>query len=297
MLVPNRRFELGWEADGGGLTPMERQHLLSAALAALGLLCLVAPWGVSASRAAEMCSSPTPQLDEEEIAFVALLNEYRAARGVEPLMTSATLSAAADWHAHDLGGGDTFSHHDSLGRDPTQRARDCGYPAGAGENIAGGTRLDTARAALTIWQGSSPHDSNMLTAGYRVIGVARAYYPEAMYGWYWVANFGRELAETTQTDDHASPEPSPALKPLWVNDPDYGSGGGGFYWDPLSGQVWTHERGWHSFGPEPDRCQLSPLWVNDPPYRNAGGGFYWDPASGLVWTAERGWHSFSRPLN
>lgn len=80
--------------------------------------------------------------------------------------------------------------------------------------------------------------------------------------------------------------------PLWVNDLAYGSAGGGFYWDPVSGQVWTGERGWHLFSPAPPR-QAAPLWVNHLMYGSRGGGFYWDPLSGQVWTAERGWHLYS----
>jgi micrococcal nuclease len=79
--------------------------------------------------------------------------------------------------------------------------------------------------------------------------------------------------------------------PFWVNDLQYGSPGGGFYWDPVSGQVWTPAREWHFFTPQPPRVP-EPLWVNHLDYGSAGGGFYWDPTSGQVWTAERGWHRF-----
>jgi hypothetical protein len=83
------------------------------------------------------------------------------------------------------------------------------------------------------------------------------------------------------------------VAPLWVNDLAYGSAGGGFYWDPQSGQVWTGERGWHQFAPQPPRT-VSPLWVNDLAYPSAGGGFYLDPLSKQVWTAECNWHYFNR---
>ena len=83
-----------------------------------------------------------------------------------------------------------------------------------------------------------------------------------------------------------------AAGPFWVNDLEYGSIGGGFHWDPVSGQVWTAERTWHPFSPQPPRPSPQPLWVNDLAYGSAGGGFYWDPLSGEVWTAERRWHSF-----
>jgi hypothetical protein len=83
------------------------------------------------------------------------------------------------------------------------------------------------------------------------------------------------------------------LIPLWVNDLDYGSIGGGFYWDPVSGLVWTAQRGWHLFAPVPPRFQPQPMWTNAITYGSAGEGFYWDPVSGQVWTAERGWHLYS----
>lgn len=79
---------------------------------------------------------------------------------------------------------------------------------------------------------------------------------------------------------------------VWVNDSAYGSAGKGFYHDFVSGQVWTAERDWHVFDPQPPRPFASILWVNYLTYGSAGGGFYLDSASGLVWTAERDWHPF-----
>jgi hypothetical protein len=78
----------------------------------------------------------------------------------------------------------------------------------------------------------------------------------------------------------------------WVNDLTYGSRGGGFYWDPSNNLVWTAERGWHQFSPDPPR-EATPLWVNDLTYGSVGQGFYLDPLNGMVWTAERGWHFFN----
>lgn len=90
----------------------------------------------------------------------------------------------------------------------------------------------------------------------------------------------------------AGPTVCPAL-PLWVNDLAYGSAGGGFYWDPVSGLVWTAQRNWHGFAPQPARPTPQPLWVNALTYGSGGGGFYWDPVSGSVWTPERAWHAYS----
>lgn len=85
------------------------------------------------------------------------------------------------------------------------------------------------------------------------------------------------------------------LLPLWVNDAAYGSAGAGFYLDPIAHVVWTAERGWHAFAPQPPRTEPAVLWVDAVAYGSAGGGFYFDPASGLVWTAERGWHAYGPP--
>lgn len=86
---------------------------------------------------------------------------------------------------------------------------------------------------------------------------------------------------------------SASTPPLWVNDLAYGSIGGGFYWDPQSGMVWTGERLWHRFSPQPPRT-VTPLWVNDLQYPSIGRGFWLDPLSRQVWTAECGWHYFNR---
>ncbi len=81
--------------------------------------------------------------------------------------------------------------------------------------------------------------------------------------------------------------------PFWTDDLAYGSVGGGFYWDNVSGLVWTGQRDWHLFSPQPPRSSILPFWMDALTYGSAGGGFYWDSVSGLVWTAERDWHLYS----
>src|SRR4051794_12773633 len=56
---------------------------------------------------------------------------------------------------------------------------------------------------------------------------------------------------------------------IWVNALAYGSVGGGFYWDSSTNQVWTSERGWHNFAPQPPR-PAGALWVNYLDYGSAG---------------------------
>lgn len=135
------------------------------------------------------CTADTGQ-DAEEQAFLGLINQYRAQNGLSALSVSTNLSRMASWHGGDMGAKNYFSHTDSLGRSPSTRAIDCGYPAGAGENIAAGTVWSTASAAFNAWKGSAGHNANMLNGSYRQIGIARVYTAGSTYGWYWVTDFG-----------------------------------------------------------------------------------------------------------
>src|SRR5690606_22774689 len=103
------------------------------------------------------------------------INNYRAQNGRGALTVSTNLNRAAHWMGNDLGVNRYFSHTDSLGRSPSQRAMDCDYPSGAGENLAAGTNWSTAQAAFDAWRNSSGHNANMLNGNYRQIGIARVY--------------------------------------------------------------------------------------------------------------------------
>ncbi|MCC7364728.1 MAG: CAP domain-containing protein [Dehalococcoidia bacterium] len=163
-----------------------------------GLLALtisgVLAFGVQARPAAALtnCTISDGQvaLDAEEAQFLSLINNYRASNGLGALTASANLNRAAAWLAQDLGANRYFSHTDSLGRSPSTRAQNCGYPSGAGENIAAGTVRDTAQEAFDAWKASSGHNANMLNSSYRMIGIARQYVAGSPYGWYWVTDFG-----------------------------------------------------------------------------------------------------------
>ncbi len=112
------------------------------------------------------------------------------------------------------------------------------------------------------------------------------------WSWPWLVAFAAAIVLLGSAI--ASPEPAHATtNPVWVNDLTYGSPGGGYYHDFISGLDWTAQREWHAFSPQPMRSDRIVLWVNYLDYGSAGGGFYLDNASGLVWTAERGWHVFS----
>ncbi|MCK9518498.1 MAG: CAP domain-containing protein [Dehalococcoidia bacterium] len=176
-------------------------------LALLGFV-LIVPSPQSAG-AATNCAGGTPSIDAEEQAFLGLLNSYRAQNGLSALSLNPTLNQAAAWMANDLATNRYFAHADSLGRSPYRRAVDCGYAEGAGENLAGGTVMDTAQKAFDAWRGSPNHDANMLGIYYREVGIARHYDPASPYKWYWVTNFGAMQGGGAV----ATPTPSPTRTP------------------------------------------------------------------------------------
>ncbi|MEP7214693.1 MAG: CAP domain-containing protein, partial [Anaerolineaceae bacterium] len=153
------------------------------------------------ARALTNCTVSDGALDGEEQAFLGLINQYRASNGLDSLAVSTSLSRAAAWMSRDLGVNAYFSHTDSLGRSPSTRAMNCDYPAGAGENIAGGTAWSSAQSVFDGWKASAGHNANMLTGSYRVIGIGRVNVPGSPYGWYWTTDFGN-------VDDSGSPPPT-----------------------------------------------------------------------------------------
>jgi uncharacterized protein YkwD len=146
------------------------------------------------------CWSVDPTLDAEEIGFYLLVNQYRADNGLKPLTISTNLTRAAAWMARDMATKRYFSHNDSLGLAPTQRAQGCGYPDQAGENIAAGTTWSTALSVFEGWRTSAGHNSNMLNPVFVNIGIARHYDANAPYGWYWVTDFGVSFDGTDGSD-------------------------------------------------------------------------------------------------
>jgi uncharacterized protein YkwD len=147
------------------------------------------------ARAITDCQTASDGLDSQELEMLALVNAARAQAGAGPLAVSPNLNRAAAWKSEDSSAsGPGFSHTDSLGRAPFERAVDCGYPTGAAENIAYG--YPSAQATLTAWMGSPGHRANILNASYVAIGIGRS-------GSAWTLNFGF-------VDDSGSPPPQPA---------------------------------------------------------------------------------------
>ncbi len=197
-----------------------RRQGLAAVVAAIGLALVgaaaLASQGTPA-RALTNCNVADYSLDSEEQAFLGLINQYRQQNGLGGLAISTNLNRAAAWMVQDMATNNYFSHTDSLGRSPFQRALDCGYPQGAGENLAAGSGWSTAQAAFDAWRASPGHNSNMLGSYYQQIGIARVFSASSAYGWYWATEFGT----TNDGSGGAPPPPPPATNtpPLATSTP------------------------------------------------------------------------------
>lgn len=132
--------------------------------------------------------------DDEEVAFLDMLNAYRAEQGLEPLALSQTLSEASELHSADMGANGYFDHTMADGTSVEQNLRNFGYTDSTyGENILAGT--ETGAVAFRTWQGSASHDENLRRDAFRAIGIARVYDEGSVYGWYWTTLFGGTLDE------------------------------------------------------------------------------------------------------
>lgn len=140
--------------------------------------------------ALENCTTTSQSNDAEETAFLGLINGYRQSNGLGALTISTNLNRGAAWIVEDMAAKGYFAHTDSLGRSPYARALDCGYPSGAGENLAAGGAWSSAQAAFEAWQSSPGHNANMLGSYYQQIGIARYFSAGSQYGWYWATTFG-----------------------------------------------------------------------------------------------------------
>jgi len=124
--------------------------------------------------------------------LVTLTNAERAERGLDPLLSCGNLHIAAQRHAQDMEDQNFFEHTNPFtGDDPSARAIQAGYEAGAGENIAMG--YPSPKSVTRGWMNSDGHRENILR-GYTHLGIGIALGGSGDYGdgewFYWVQNFG-----------------------------------------------------------------------------------------------------------
>ena len=112
------------------------------------------------------------------------------------------LEKSSQWMSNDMAMNKYVSHTDSLGRSPGTRLTAFNYPYTPwGENIAAG--YSDAASVFNQWQTACDPDASgnctyahrqaMLNGSFTAIGIARAYYANSSYGWYWDTDFGGTL--------------------------------------------------------------------------------------------------------
>ncbi|MGQ4379898.1 CAP domain-containing protein [Streptomyces sp. SAS_267] len=118
---------------------------------------------------------------------IALTNGERAAAGLPPLATDATLTAAAQAHSADMVARDFYAHTSPEGSRPWDRAAAAGSAHRAvGENIACGQR--SPAEVVRGWMDSPGHRANILKRDFTHIGIGLAGGSRA--GTYWTQLFG-----------------------------------------------------------------------------------------------------------
>ena len=114
--------------------------------------------------------SPSGSILPQEAAVVELVNQQRAAYGLQPLTISAELCRKARIKSQDMAQNRYFSHESPTYGSPFDMMRSLGISyRSAGENIAMG--YATAQAVMNGWMNSDGHRANILNASFTTIGV------------------------------------------------------------------------------------------------------------------------------
>jgi uncharacterized protein YkwD len=140
-----------------------RPRTRRALLAVAGVALLAATASACAPPAAE--SQPALSAQSPAVAqALALVNNYRAANGLGPLVEAGDADAKAQQQANAMAAAGSIFHSDlAAGIQPGWHA--------LGENVGSGANVDQVQASL---QASAPHRANMLSGSYNQIGVGVA---------------------------------------------------------------------------------------------------------------------------
>ncbi|MEV4707713.1 CAP domain-containing protein [Actinoplanes sp. NPDC049316] len=110
-------------------------------------------------------------LTGQENEVVRLVNVERGKAGCGAVRPDTKLRTAIRLHVKELGthGNLYISHVSDDGRDFVQRAKEQGYDAPGGENVARGQR--DAADVMTSWMNSEGHRANILNCAFEAIGA------------------------------------------------------------------------------------------------------------------------------
>ena len=119
----------------------------------------------------------------------AMINDYRARKGLKPLKLEPKLAAAAKRHSDDLAKHDRISHKGSDGTDPWDRVKGTGYQARlAAENVGAGQM--SLSEVFRGWQNSPEHNDNLLLPDATHMGISLVIAPQTDYQTFWTLVLG-----------------------------------------------------------------------------------------------------------
>jgi uncharacterized protein YkwD len=193
-------------ADGGRTSRRLRGGLaIGLALAVLGAYAAMPMAWASHDPEGTYCAAPA------EMQMLALINDFRAGRGLEPLVLSEPLGSAATHKSEAMAREGYLAHVSPAGVAPRALVTEHGYRHNTtiGENIAAGQ--ESAEATFAQWRDSPPHRELMLDEAFAAVGIARAYNVETPYDWYWTAEFGGVLADPAEP---CAEDAAPAATPV-----------------------------------------------------------------------------------
>jgi uncharacterized protein YkwD len=144
-------------------------------VAIVSAVAFVAAAGSSGATAAR--ARHTVVLSSLEQSVLADVNAVRRSHHLRPLTISAGLTAAARQHSSEMAQRGYFAHESADGS-PFDKRIGRYFPSShyrywsVGENLVWAAPDLSAASALDMWMHSAPHRANLLTAGWRQIGIS-----------------------------------------------------------------------------------------------------------------------------
>ncbi len=121
-----------------------------------------------------------------ESRMISLINEDRAAEGLNPLRADSSLRAGAMKHSQDMAANNFFSHTSPTYGTFSERAKASGASVSA-ENLSLNGSVERAHASL---MGSAGHRANIMNSNYTRVGIGIVY--SSQKGGYYITQwFGR----------------------------------------------------------------------------------------------------------
>lgn len=106
--------------------------------------------------------------------LVALHNQERQARGLQPLAINSLLNSSAQNKAEAMLASNCWSHYCPNGKSPWEFFNEVGYVyIYAGENLAHG--FSNAESVMQAWMNSPTHRANVLKSEFEEVGIGIAY--------------------------------------------------------------------------------------------------------------------------